>query len=150
MEELKIGDKVDLLVVKATTLGFTVMVNHEFEGLLYKSELFQKIHEGQQLTGYIKKIREDEKLDVSLQPIGFKQTIVSYEITLLKALKENKGFLPLNDKTAPEEIKYQLGMSKKAFKNAVGGLFRQKLITISDEGIKLADWSIGQKDSLLE
>ena len=55
MEELKIGDKVDLLVVKATTLGFTVMVNHEFEGLLYKSELFQKIHEGQQLSGYIKK-----------------------------------------------------------------------------------------------
>ncbi|MDF1516378.1 MAG: DNA-binding protein [Lutibacter sp.] len=150
MDELKIGDKVDLLVVKATTLGFTVMVNHEFEGLLYKSELFQKIHEGQQLTGYIKKIREDEKLDISLQPIGFKQTIVSYEIKLLKALKENQGFLPLNDKTAPEEIKYQLGMSKKAFKNAVGGLFRQKLITISDEGIKLADWSIGQKDSLLE
>ena len=148
MEELKIGDKVDLLVVKSTTLGFTVMVNHEFEGLLYKSELFQKIHEGQQLTGYIKKIREDEKLDISLQPIGFKQTIVSYEIKLLKVLKENEGFLPLTDKSAPDEIKYQLGMSKKAFKNAVGGLFRQKLITISEEGIKLADWSIGQKDSL--
>jgi hypothetical protein len=148
MEELKIGDKVDLLVVKSTTLGFTVMVNHEFEGLLYKSELFQKIHEGQQLTGYIKKIREDEKLDISLQPIGFKQTIVSYEIKLLKALKENEGFLALTDKSAPDEIKYQLGMSKKAFKNAVGGLFRQKLITISEEGIKLADWSIGQKDSL--
>ncbi len=147
MEELKIGDKVDLLVVKATTLGFTVMVNHEFEGLLYKNELFQKIHEGQQLTGYIKKIREDEKLDVSLQPIGFKQTILSYEIKLLKALKENQGFLPLTDKTAPDEIKYQLGMSKKAFKNAVGGLFRQKLITIADDGIKLSNWLIDQKDS---
>lgn len=144
MEELKVGDKVDLLVVRNTTMGFTVLVNQEFEGLLYKNELFQKIYEGEQLTGYIKKIREDEKLDVSLQPIGFKQTIVSYEIRLLKALKENEGFLPLNDKTASEEIKYQLGMSKKAFKNAVGGLFRQKLITISEEGIKLADWSIGQ------
>ncbi|PKP10069.1 MAG: DNA-binding protein [Bacteroidetes bacterium HGW-Bacteroidetes-3] len=148
MVELKVGDKVDLLVVRNTAMGFTVLVNQEFEGLLYKNELFQKIHEGQQLTGYIKKIREDEKLDVSLQPIGFKQTIVSYEVRLLKALKENEGFLPLTDKTAPEEIKYQLGMSKKAFKNAVGGLFKQKLITISEEGIRLSDWSIGQKDSL--
>lgn len=149
MVELKVGDKVDLLVVRNTAMGFTVLVNQEFEGLLYKNELFQKIHEGQQLTGYIKKIREDEKLDVSLQPIGFKQTIVSYEVRLLKALKENEGFLPLTDKTAPEEIKYQLGMSKKAFKNAVGGLFKQKLITISEEGIQLSDWSIGQKDSLV-
>ena len=149
MEELKVGDKVGLLVVRNTAMGFTVLVNQEFEGLLYKNELFQKIYEGQQLTGYIKKIREDEKLDVSLQPIGFKQTIVSYEIRLLKALKENEGFLPLTDKTAPEEIKYQLGMSKKAFKNAVGGLFKQKLITISEEGIRLSDWSIGQKDSLV-
>jgi len=137
MEELKVGDKVDLLVVRNTTMGFTVLVNQEFEGLLYKNELFQKIHEGQQLKGYIKKIREDEKLDVSLQPIGFKQTIVSYEIRLLKVLKENEGFLLLNDKSSPDEIKYQLGMSKKAFKNAIGGLFRQKLITISEEGIRL-------------
>jgi len=149
MEELKVGDKVGLLVVRNTAMGFTVLVNQEFEGLLYKNELFQKIYEGQQLTGYIKKIREDEKLDVSLQPIGFKQTIVSYEVRLLKALKEKEGFLPLTDKTAPEEIKYQLGMSKKAFKNAVGGLFKQKLITISEEGIRLSDWSIGQKDSLV-
>ena len=139
MEDLKIGDKVDLLVVRNTALGFTVLVNQEFEGLLYKNELFQKIHEGQQLKGYIKKIRDDEKLDVSLQPIGFKQTIVSYEIKLLKILKENDGFLPLTDKSDPEKIKYQLGMSKKAFKNAVGGLFRQKLIIISEEGIKLAN-----------
>ncbi|MGV8945968.1 MAG: DNA-binding protein [Lutibacter sp.] len=139
MEDLKIGDKVDLLVVRNTALGFTVLVNQEFEGLLYKNELFQKIQEGQQLKGYIKKIRDDEKLDVSLQPIGFKQTIVSYEIKLLKMLKENDGFLPLTDKSDPEKIKYQLGMSKKAFKNAVGGLFRQKLIIISEEGIKLAN-----------
>lgn len=135
--ELKVGDKVDLIVVRQTALGFTVLVEHEFEGLLYRNELFQKISEGQELIGYIKKIRDDGKIDVSIQPVGFKQTIVKNEITILKALKQNEGFLPLHDKSSPDEIKYQLGMSKKAFKNAVGGLFKQKLITISEEGIRL-------------
>jgi predicted RNA-binding protein (virulence factor B family) len=135
--ELQIGDKVDLLVVRQSQIGFTVLINEEFEGMLYKNELYQKIEEGQKLIGYIKKIREDEKIDVSLQQVGFKQTIVRFEITILKALKQNDGFLALHDKSAPEDIKYKLGMSKKAFKNAVGGLFRQKLITISDDGIRL-------------
>ncbi|MDP3312496.1 DNA-binding protein [Lutibacter sp.] len=137
--ELKVGDKVELLVGRNTGLGFTVLVNHTYEGLLYKNELFQKIAEGEKLVGYVKKIREDGKLDVSLQPIGFKNTIVKYEIVVLKALKENDGFLALNDKSDPVEIKYQLGMSKKAFKSAIGGLFKQKLITISEEGIRSAN-----------
>ena len=135
--ELKIGDKVNLIVVRNSGIGFSVLVNEEFEGLLYKSELYQKIEEGQKLVGYIKKIREDGKLDVSLQAVGFKQTIVKNEIIILNALKQNDGFLPLNDKSDPDDIKYQLGMSKKAFKNAIGGLFRQKLITISEEGTRL-------------
>lgn len=135
--DLKVGDKVDLLVVRNTGIGFTVLVNEEFEGLLYKNELYQKIEEGQKLVGYVKKIREDEKLDVSLQPVGFKNVIVKNEIAILKALKKEGGFIGLHDKSSPDDIKYQLGMSKKAFKNAVGGLFRQKLITISEEGISL-------------
>jgi uncharacterized protein len=136
--DLKVGDKVDLIIVRNTGMGFTVLVNEEFEGLLYKNELYQKIEEGQKLVGYIKKIREDEKLDVSLQAVGFKHTIVKNEIIILNALKlENEGFLPLHDKSDPNDIKYKLGLSKKAFKSAVGGLFRQKLITISDEGISL-------------
>ena len=135
--ELKTGDKVELIVVRDTALGFTVLVNEEFEGMLYKNELYQKIEEGQKLTGYVKKVREDEKIDVSLQPVGFKQTIVKNEITILKALKKHDGFLALHDKSDPKTIKYELGMSKKAFKNAIGGLFRQKLITIEDEGIRL-------------
>ena len=135
--DLKVGDKVDLIVVRNTGMGFTVLVNEEYEGLLYKNELYQKIEEGQKLVGYIKKVREDEKLDVSLQAVGFKQTIVKNEIIILKALKENDGFLGLHDKSAPEDIKYKLGMSKKGFKSAIGGLFRQKLITISDDGISL-------------
>ncbi len=135
--DLKIGDKVDLIVVRNTGMGFTVLVNEEFEGLLYKNELYQKIEEGQKLVGYIKKIREDEKLDVSLQAVGFKHTVVKNEILILNALKQNDGFLPLHDKSNPDDIKYKLGMSKKAFKSAVGGLFRQQLITLSDEGISL-------------
>jgi hypothetical protein len=135
--ELKVGDKVDLIVVRNTGIGFTVLVNEEYEGLLYKNELYEKIAEGQKLVGYLKKIRDDGKLDVSLQAVGFKQTIVKNEIIILDALKQNDGFLPLNDKSKPDEIKYQLEMSKKAFKKAIGGLFKQKLITISEEGIKL-------------
>lgn len=135
--DLKIGDKVDLIVVRQGKIGFTVLVNGEFEGLLYKSELFQRLVEGQKLVGYIKKIRSDDKLDLSLQKIGFKQTIVKNEIRILKALKDGDGFLALHDKSDPEDIKYQLGMSKKAFKNALGGLFRQKLIRVEKNGIHL-------------
>jgi predicted RNA-binding protein (virulence factor B family) len=135
--ELEVGDKVDLIVGRSINIGFTVLVNQEYEGLLYKNELYQKIEEGQKLVGYIKKIREDEKLDVSLQPIGFKQTIVKNEIIILNELKQNEGFVGLSDKSSPDDIKYKLGMSKKAFKKAIGGLFKQKLITISEEGIKL-------------
>lgn len=135
--DLKVGDKVDLLVVRNTGLGFTVLVDGAYEGLLYKNELYQKIEEGQNLVGYVKKIRDDEKIDVSLQAVGFKQTIVKNEIIILNALKKQDGFVGLNDKSSPDEIKYQLNMSKKAFKNAVGGLFKQKLITIEDDGIKL-------------
>ena len=135
--DLKVGDKVDLIVVRNTGMGFTVLVNGEFEGLLYKNELYQKIEEGQKLVGYIKKIREDEKLDISLQAVGFKHTIVKNEIIILNALRQHDGFIGLHDKSSPDEIKYQLGMSKKSFKSAVGGLFRQQLITLSDEGISL-------------
>lgn len=134
--DLKVGDKVDLIVVRNTAMGFTVLVNEEFEGLLYKNEMYQKIEEGQKLVGFIKKIREDEKLDISLQAVGFKHTIVKNEIAILNALRKNDGALALHDKSDPTEIKYQLGMSKKAFKSAIGGLFRQKLIVISEEGIK--------------
>lgn len=134
--DLKVGEKVDLIVVRNTGIGFTVLVNEEFEGLLYKNELYQKIEEGEKLVGYIKKIRDDGKLDVSLQAVGFKHTIVKNEIAILNALRKNDGALALHDKSSPDEIKYQLGMSKKAFKSAIGGLFRQKLIVISDEGIK--------------
>ena len=137
--ELKPGDQVDLRIGRQSKIGFYVMINDAYEGMLYKNELYQKIVEGDRMKGYIKKIRDDGKIDVSLQAIGFKQTILKNELAILNAVKEQDGFLNIHDKSSPEEIKFRLGMSKKAFKNAIGGLFRQKLIEITSEGIKLRD-----------
>ncbi|HKJ06854.1 MAG TPA: hypothetical protein VJ970_05255 [Flavobacteriaceae bacterium] len=135
--DLNVGDKVNLIVGRSTALGFTVLINESYEGLLYKNELYQKVHEGEQLTGYVKKVRDDGKIDVGLQPVGFKKALVTNEIKILNALKKNEGFIPLHDKSSPDDIKYQLEMSKKGFKKAIGGLYKQKLITIADDGIRL-------------
>ncbi len=140
MDELQIGDKVDLIVGRPTNIGFTVMVDEEFEGMLYKSELFQRVEEGQKLVGYVKKVREDGKVDISLKPIGFKKAVVSDEIFILNEMKKKEGFLPFNDKSSPDDIKYGLQMSKKAFKKAIGGLYKQKLITIDEDGIHLINY----------
>ncbi len=138
--DLKVGDKVALKIVRQTEIGFTVLIDEVYEGMLYKNELYKRIQEGDTLVGYIKKIRDDQKIDVSLQPVGFKRAIVSNEIKILNALKQNEGFLPLHDKSNPDDIKYQLEMSKKSFKSAIGGLFKQKLITIDSDGIRLVQF----------
>lgn len=139
---MKVGDKVDLIIGRHTKIGFTVLINKEVEGLLYKNELYVRLEEGDEVVGYIKKIREDSKIDVSLQPIGFKKTLVENEIKVLNALKKSEnGFLPLYDKSSPDAIKYQMNMSKKAFKNAIGGLYKLKLITLEPDGIKLIEFN---------
>ena len=136
--DLKVGDKVDLIIGRQSRLGFTVLINKEVEGLLYKNELYVKLEEGDEKVGYIKKIREDGGIDVSLQPIGFKRTLVENEIKILDALKKaEEGFLPLHDKSSPDDIKYQMNMSKKAFKSAIGGLYKLKMITIESDGIRV-------------
>lgn len=136
----KVGDKVDLVIGRISRLGFTVLIDKEIEGLLYKNELYVKLTEGDEKIGYIKKIREDGGIDVSLQPIGFKKTLVKNEIKLLEELKKKEGFIALHDKSSPDDIKYQLNMSKKAFKSAIGGLYRLKLITLEDDGIRLVEY----------
>lgn len=136
--DLKVGDKVDLIIGRISRLGFTVLINKEVEGLLYKNELYVKLAEGDEKVGYIKKLREDGGIDVSLQPIGFKRTLVENEIKILEALKKAEvGFLPLHDKSSPDDIKYQMNMSKKAFKSAIGGLYKLKMITIESDGIRV-------------
>ncbi|MFT5790695.1 MAG: putative RNA-binding protein (virulence factor B family) [Urechidicola sp.] len=134
----EVGDKVDLIIGRQSKLGFTVLIDKEEEGLLYTNELYVKIAEDDEVVGYIKKIREDGGIDVSLQPIGFKKTLVENEIKILNALKKTEeGFIPLHDKSSPDDIKYQLNMSKKAFKSAIGGLYRLKLLIIEEAGIRI-------------
>ncbi len=136
MEDFKEGDKVDLIIEQQSELGYTVLINETHEGLLYNNEIFSDIEEGMKTVGYIKKLREDEKVDVSLRPQGFRSVIDTDVDKILDKLEE-KGFLLLTDKSSPESIKFHLQMSKKAFKRAVGNLYKQKLIVILDDKIEL-------------
>ena len=134
--DLKVGDKVDLIIGVQSHLGFTVLINEEYEGLLYKNEVFTELEEGMKVQGYIKKIREDERIDVSLQPQGFKKVIDKDVEKVYNKIKE-KGSLLLTDKSSPESIKFHLQMSKKAFKRAIGSLYKQQLIELKEDRIEL-------------
>ncbi len=136
--ELQEGDKVDLIIGVKTALGYTVLINETLEGLLYANEIFLDIEESTRTTGYIKKIREDEKIDVSLKPQGFKNVIDNDVEIIFRKLQE-KGFLLLTDKSSPESVKSHLQMSKKAFKRAIGSLYRQKKIIFKKDRIELSN-----------
>lgn len=136
--DLQIGDQVHLVIETETALGFIVLIDEEFEGLLFRSEIFTEIEEGMEVTGYIKNIREDGKIDVSLRPQGFRNVIdLDVEKVLTKLKNSKEGFLLLTDKSSPESIKFHLNMSKKAFKKAIGNLYKQKLILLKDDRIEL-------------
>lgn len=139
MEEFEVGQKVKLVVGTFSKIGITVLVDEVCEGLLYVNEVYQRLVEGQELNGFVKKVREDGKLDISLQPVGFRNSITKFQIQILNALKAHNGFLPITDKSSPEDIKYELEMSKKAYKNAVGGLYKNKIIIIEENGIRLVE-----------
>jgi len=132
----KAGEGVMLLVEEFTDLGVKVVIDGRYEGLLYKSDVFRELTVGEQLEGYIKKIREDNKIDVTLRKGGL-DDIKDARETVLKNLYEHDGFLPLSDKSTPEMIKEKLQMSKKLFKKAIGGLYKDKIIEIQQEGIHL-------------
>ena len=134
--ELEEGQKVELKIVEETALGFTVMINNEFEGLLFRSEVFQDLEEGMEVEGYVKEIREDGKIDVSLRPQGFLNVIDEDSDKILERLQKD-GFLLLTDKSSPDAIRFRLQMSKKAFKKAIGNLYRRKLITLGEDRIEL-------------
>ena len=132
------GDKVQLFIKSETALGYIVTINEEFEGLLYRNEVFQDVEENMEIDGYIKTIREDGKIDVSLRPQGFRNVIDKDVDKVLEKLKNSRdGYLLLTDKSSPESIKFQLQMSKKAFKKAVGNLYRNKLIVLKEDHIEL-------------
>lgn len=129
-------DPVDLVVTRLTDLGWEVIINNRHKGLVYANEIYKKVAVGDQLTGYIKNIREDNKIDVSLQPIGYKSLEPAANL-IYQQLLAHDGFLPLHDKSDPEDIKRILQMSKKIFKKGVGTLYRERKITIGTTGIQL-------------
>lgn len=132
----KHGDEVDLLVWQKTDLGFKVIVDNKFSGLVYENQVYRYLTTGDQLKGYVDHVREDGKIDITLQPTGRKQTEDFAEV-LLDYLKENNGHCHLGDKSPAELIADRFHVSKKTFKRAVGDLYKRRLISISDEEIYL-------------
>lgn len=133
------GDEVDLLIYRESNLGFNVIINNLFRGLIFKSDVHKEVVVGEQLKGYVKQVREDGKIDILLEPLGYKKSVVSNTDLLLTAIKDAGAFLALTDKSAPEEIKKKLGLSKKAFKRAAGHLYKNKLIEIKQDGLYLVE-----------
>lgn len=131
------NEEVDALIWKPTPLGYKVIINNTHTGLIYKNQIFQPVHVGEHLRAWVKGIREDDKIDLMLQPMGYRNVIDSVEATVLKALHNNNGYLPLTDKTEPEVIADKLQCSKKNFKKAIGALYKQERITIDEDGIRL-------------
>lgn len=134
--EFTVGDEVELLITNQTDLGYNAIINGTHSGVIYLNEIFKPIKTGDKVSGFIKKIREDGKVDLSLEKQGY-QKVDPVADEIMNKLKENNGFLALSDKTDPEIIKSVLGISKKTFKKAIGALYKTKLITIEDDGIRL-------------
>jgi predicted RNA-binding protein (virulence factor B family) len=130
-------EEVELLVFQKTNLGFSAIINNVHKGLIFKNEIFKELNIGDKLNGFVKKIHEGNKIDISIQPIGYKSYIDKNNELIYRALVDNNGFLPTTDKSSPDEIYLHFGISKKAFKKSIGDLYKQRKITIGPGGIKL-------------
>jgi len=136
-EYLEINKKVNILVLSQTPLGHKVIVENKHEGMLFENEIFEKLKVGDRKVAYIKKIRKDGKLDLSLQPIGKKQNADTFEEKIVKILKEKEGYIKVNSKSEAQEIMKIFGLSKKSFKRTLTSLIAQKKVELFNEGIKL-------------
>ena len=134
-----VGEEVEILIAEQTELGFKAVVNHQVWGLLYSNELYRRIRRGQKITGFVQRVRDDGKIDLSLNRPGFSESKIQPVIDAIEAkLSESQGFLALNDKSPPSAIYAAFGVSKKVFKQAIGSLYKARKITIEAEGIRLA------------
>ena len=133
----RVGEQVELLIAERTDLGFKAIINERHWGLLHKNELFRFVRSGMRETGYIRELRDDGKINLSLQPVGAEQRDVLAE-RIVEALQAAGGFLPLSDKSPAELISQQFSVSKGNFKKAIGGLYKRGVILIGDDGIRLA------------
>ena len=129
------GEEVEALIWKRTPMGYKAIINHAHVGMIYENQIFQEVRIGERLRAWVKGIRDDDKIDLSLQPIGYRQMIDPAEATILKALHLHNGFLPFTDRSTPELISFELQMSKKTFKKAIGALYKQRRIEILENGI---------------
>ncbi|MBN1927791.1 MAG: GntR family transcriptional regulator [Prolixibacteraceae bacterium] len=134
--DLKPGDEVDLLISGQTEIGFSAIVNNAFSGILYFNEVFKSMKIGDKVKGYIKKVRDDGKIDLSLEKFGYRKVEPVLD-EIIHKMKAGGGVLNLSDKSTSEDIKNELGISKKTFKKAIGALYRQKLIRINEDSIIL-------------
>ena len=131
-------DEVDIVVSHMTDIGINVIINQLHKGLVYEDQVYKDVRVGDVMTGYIKKIRPGNKIDVSFQQIGYRNIEPNAQF-ILNELKKNDGFLGLTDKSNPEIIKQLVQMSKKTFKKAIGSLYKDKVITIEADGIHLVE-----------
>ncbi|WCO03350.1 CvfB family protein [Psychroserpens ponticola] len=129
-------DEVDLIVSHPSELGMNVIVNKLHQGLIFKDDIYKELSVGDKLKGIVKKVRHDNKLDIKLGQIGYRNIEPNAE-KILHILEDSDGFLALTDKSNPDQIKDELEMSKKNFKKAIGSLYRQRLIEIKNDGIYL-------------
>jgi predicted RNA-binding protein (virulence factor B family) len=134
--DFEVGQEVDLIIGTRSDLGVRVVVNEKYSGLIYHNEIFTTIKPGQKIKGYVQKVREDEKLDISLQPAGYEK-VDAIAQNILDKLAKRGGYIEAGDKSSPETIKHVFGISKKVFKKAIGALYRNQHITIEEEGIRL-------------
>ena len=134
--QYKQGQQVNLTIAAKTDLGFKAIINHQHWGLIFQSDVFKKLFIGDKITGYIKNIREDGRIDLSLSRAG-KGKVIDFSDTLIQYLNDNKGFCPLHDKSEPYEIKKIFGVSKKTYKATVGNLMKKGKIKLVEAGIQL-------------
>lgn len=132
----KAGDEVHILIWQKTDLGFKAIVENQFAGLIYENEVFRPLHTGMELKAYVKQVRPDGKMDLTLQRSG-QAHVVDFAQTLLNYIRQQGGTTTFNDKSAAEAIYDVFGVSKKTFKRAVGDLYKKRLIELTDTGIKL-------------
>lgn len=134
----EVGEEVDLIISDNTDMGYKAIINSLHSGLLYENQVFRKLSIGQAIKGYIAKIREDDKIDLLLEKPGYEKTS-SLSEQILEIIKANGGFMDVTDKTAPDRIAELFGMSKRNFKQALGSLYKDRLVVLEEEGVRVIE-----------
>ncbi|MEE8398603.1 MAG: type I-B CRISPR-associated protein Cas8b1/Cst1 [Desulfobacterales bacterium] len=135
---LRENQKVSLLISARTKMGFSAVINGTHQGILYENEVFQPLKIGQEIDGFIKKVRNDQKIDLYLQKPGI-TAIDALSRKIMNQLQQRDGYVAVTDKSRPKAIADLFGVSKKAFKRAIGSLYKKRLIALEKDGIRLRE-----------